>query len=88
MQPVRFGPEMNGNWNIYGLQPLMYVQVWKTMYAAIKAIVPGVAIVWAPNTGQGCVQLGLLRQSKSHARRFFYSHFIDCRQIPVLYGCT
>ncbi|CAD6574881.1 MAG: hypothetical protein CYPHOPRED_005532 [Cyphobasidiales sp. Tagirdzhanova-0007] len=50
---LRFAPEMNGNWNIYGLQPLMYTMVWVQMYQAIKLIAPKVAIVWAPNTGQG-----------------------------------
>jgi len=50
---LRFGPEMNGNWNIYGLQPLRFVQVWREMHDAIRAIVPTVAFVWAPNTAQG-----------------------------------
>lgn len=44
---------MNGNWNAYGIQPLRYVQVWQEMYAVVKSIAPQVAMVWAPNTGQG-----------------------------------
>jgi len=50
---LRFAPEMNGDWNPYGLQPLAYVQAWREMYTTIKAITPQTAIVWAPNTGQG-----------------------------------
>lgn len=50
---LRFAPEMNGDWNVYGLMPLQFVQTWRQMYTAIKAIAPQTAIVWAPNTGQG-----------------------------------
>jgi len=50
---LRWAPEMNGNWNAYGLQPIAYVAVWQAMYTAIKAISPSTAMVWAPNTGQG-----------------------------------
>jgi len=50
---LRWAPEMNGNWMPYGLQPLMFVEVWRTMYTVIKQIAPATAIVWAPNTGQG-----------------------------------
>ena len=44
---------MNGNWMAYGLQPLMFVDVWRQMYTVIKQIAPMTAVVWAPNTGQG-----------------------------------
>ena len=50
---LRFAPEMNGDWNPYGLQPLAFVQAWQQMYTTVKAITPNTAIVWAPNTGQG-----------------------------------
>ena len=50
---------MNGNWNRYGMQPLRYIQRFQELYTVIKAIVPTVAIVWAPNTGQGCVKCRL-----------------------------
>lgn len=50
---LRFAPEMNGDWNPYGLMPLQFVSAWQTMYTTIKAIAPQTAIVWAPNTGQG-----------------------------------
>jgi len=49
---LRFAPEMQGLWFPYGFQPYSYLPMWRTMYTSIKAIVPDVAIVWAPNTGQ------------------------------------
>lgn len=54
---LRWAPEMNGNWNPYGLQPVQYVQTWIQMYTAVKAIAPKTAMVWAPNTGQGWVRI-------------------------------
>lgn len=50
---LRWAPEMNGDWMAYGRQPLMYIDVWKSMYTTIKAIAPNTAVIWAPNTGQG-----------------------------------
>lgn len=50
---LRWAPEFNGNWNVYGLQPLQFIQTWLQMHTIIKNIAPNTAIVWAPNTGQG-----------------------------------
>lgn len=50
---LRFGPEMQGTWNVYGFQPTAYIALWKRMWTIIKAASPTTAIVWAPNTGQG-----------------------------------
>lgn len=50
---LRWAPEFNGNWNLYGLQPLQFIQTWLQMHSIIKSIAPNTALVWAPNTGQG-----------------------------------
>jgi hypothetical protein len=39
----------------YGNQPTAFLAMWRTMYTTIKAQAPRTIIVWAPNTGQGCV---------------------------------
>ncbi|KAJ3305162.1 hypothetical protein HDV03_001924 [Kappamyces sp. JEL0829] len=46
---LRFGPEMNGNWMPYGMQPLKFVSLWKRVYTAVKAVAPDVVFVWSPN---------------------------------------
>ncbi|KAJ3094764.1 hypothetical protein HDU96_001488 [Phlyctochytrium bullatum] len=50
---VRFAPEMNGNWFIYGYQPTQFVATWQRLARAIKARAPRVALVWAPNLSSG-----------------------------------
>lgn len=51
---LRFAPEMQGQWFQYGFQPSQYIPMWQTMYTTLKTAVPsGLAIVWAPNLGQG-----------------------------------
>jgi beta-mannanase len=42
---LRFAPEMNGNWDIWGTQPTLFKAVWKEMYTSIKASCPNCAIV-------------------------------------------
>ncbi|KAJ3083789.1 hypothetical protein HK100_009403, partial [Physocladia obscura] len=46
---IRWLPEMNGSWMLYGLQPTYYVSVWKRMYPIMKQYIPTVQLVWAPN---------------------------------------
>ncbi|KAA1088852.1 hypothetical protein PGTUg99_032464 [Puccinia graminis f. sp. tritici] len=49
---LRFGPEMQGQWNPYGFQPTKFLALWRRMYSLVKAAAPRVAVVWAPNTPQ------------------------------------
>ncbi|SCV73524.1 BQ2448_7450 [Microbotryum intermedium] len=44
---LKFGPGRN----TYGFAPTSYVEGWKMMYAAIKAIASDTEIVWSPNSG-------------------------------------
>ncbi|KAH8914567.1 glycoside hydrolase family 26 protein, partial [Atractiella rhizophila] len=39
--------------NRYGRKPTEYIAQWKQVYTVLKAKVPDVIMVWAPNTGQG-----------------------------------
>ncbi|KAJ3415149.1 hypothetical protein HDV05_005429 [Chytridiales sp. JEL 0842] len=50
---LRFCPEMNGNWFVFGQRPTLFVQTWIRMYNIVKSRAPNVAIVWAPNLGPG-----------------------------------
>ncbi|KAJ3412552.1 hypothetical protein HDV05_000586 [Chytridiales sp. JEL 0842] len=50
---VRFMPEMNGNWYVYGQQPTLYTQTWIRFARAVRARAPKVALVWSPNPGSG-----------------------------------
>ncbi|SCV68337.1 BQ2448_458 [Microbotryum intermedium] len=50
---LRYAPEMQGTWNLYGQQPTAFNQSWHQMYNAVKAIAPDTIMVWAPNTVQG-----------------------------------
>ncbi|KAJ3359626.1 hypothetical protein HDU91_004857, partial [Kappamyces sp. JEL0680] len=50
---IRFAPEMNGNWMVYGVQPMNYVALWKRFHKALKAVAPTAALCWAPNEGAG-----------------------------------
>jgi len=49
---LRFAPEMQGTWNPYGFQPTKFLDLWRRMFAIVKAASPKTAIVWAPNTPQ------------------------------------
>ncbi|KAJ3385927.1 hypothetical protein HDU84_001903 [Entophlyctis sp. JEL0112] len=46
---VRFGPEMNGAWFVYGQQPTAFITLWKRVYTIMNSVAPAVAMVWAPN---------------------------------------
>ncbi|KAJ3018880.1 UNVERIFIED_CONTAM: hypothetical protein HDU68_010938 [Siphonaria sp. JEL0065] len=48
---VRWCPEMNGEWFLYGppTSPAYYVSVWKKMATIIKKIAPNTKLVWSPN---------------------------------------
>lgn len=53
---LRFGPEMNGNWLVYGQQPEKFVSLWRRLYTAINrnSISAGkTAMIWAPSIGYG-----------------------------------
>ena len=50
---VRFSPEMNGDWNYYGQQPVKYIALWKRVFNAVKAKAPDVAFLWSPSTAGG-----------------------------------
>ena len=51
---LRFGAEMNGNWNSWGQQPVAFRALWIRVHTAIKALAPDTAMVWAPSSGNGC----------------------------------
>ena len=50
---LRFSPEMNGDWNYYGLQPVRYVALWRRVFNLVKAKAPDVAFLWSPSTAGG-----------------------------------
>lgn len=50
---LRYAPEMQGTWMVYGQQPTAFNTSWHTMYSTIKATAPDTIMVWAPNTPQG-----------------------------------
>ncbi|KAI8906358.1 glycoside hydrolase superfamily [Gorgonomyces haynaldii] len=53
---IRFGPEMNGSWFVYGQQPTAFKALWSKIVTATRAnpLTAGkVAFVWAPNFGTG-----------------------------------
>ncbi|KAI8923818.1 glycoside hydrolase superfamily [Entophlyctis helioformis] len=50
---VRFGPEMNGDWNYYGQQPSRYIALWRRVFAAMRRDAPQTGLVWAPSSGNG-----------------------------------
>ena len=52
---LRYAPEMQGLWNVYGFRPIEFLASWTLMYSTIKTIAPNTIIVWAPNTPQGLV---------------------------------
>ncbi|KAJ1548532.1 hypothetical protein HK405_002838 [Cladochytrium tenue] len=46
---LRYAPEMNGNWNAYGLKSDAFIASWQKMATAIRAVDASVALVWSPN---------------------------------------
>ncbi|EJU05283.1 glycoside hydrolase [Dacryopinax primogenitus] len=50
---LRFAPEMNGNWDIWGIQPTAFKLAWSTMYSILKSSCPSCALVWSPNASPG-----------------------------------
>ena len=50
---VRLSPEMNGNWNNYGQQPVRYIAMWRRIVDAVRAQAPEVAFIWSPSSGEG-----------------------------------
>ncbi|KAJ3020434.1 UNVERIFIED_CONTAM: hypothetical protein HDU68_010173 [Siphonaria sp. JEL0065] len=46
---MRWLPEMNGDWMLYGVQPARYVAVWRRMATIFRQHAPDVILVWAPN---------------------------------------
>ncbi|KAJ3410264.1 hypothetical protein HDV05_003990 [Chytridiales sp. JEL 0842] len=46
---LRWCPEQNGEWMLYGGKPAQYVEVWLRLSQTIKRIAPHVALVWSPN---------------------------------------
>lgn len=52
---IRFAHEMNGNWYIWGQQPVEYVNAYRMLVNAVRSQ-PGckvVRFVWSPNIGTG-----------------------------------
>lgn len=50
---VRFAPEMNGSWVIWGQQPRAYVAAFRLVAAAVHAATDQAAMVWSPAYGAG-----------------------------------
>ena len=51
---LRYGSEMNGNWFVYGRQPVSFIASWKRVIGRIKDATgnsPNLAAIWAPNGG-------------------------------------
>ncbi|KAJ3125756.1 hypothetical protein HK100_010611 [Physocladia obscura] len=46
---VRFAPEMNGDWFVYGNNATAFIPLWKNFYTLMSNNAPQVAIVWSPN---------------------------------------
>ncbi|KAJ3238517.1 hypothetical protein HDU81_007613 [Chytriomyces hyalinus] len=46
---LRWLPEMNGVWMLYGQKPVEYVALWIRMYGIFRATAPRVVLVWSPN---------------------------------------
>lgn len=58
----RYAPEMNGNWFAYGQQPEKFVTHWRYVVTHIRKglgdLSSKVAMIWAPNSGNGYPFLG------------------------------
>lgn len=50
---VRFAPEMNGSWQLWGQQPTGYVAAFRAVAAAVHRDAPDTAMLWSPNYGGG-----------------------------------
>jgi hypothetical protein len=50
---LRFAHEMNGSWYAWGQDPTAYVAAFRRFAAVIHQRAPGVAMLWAPNSGSG-----------------------------------
>ncbi|KAJ3108825.1 hypothetical protein HDU97_010097 [Phlyctochytrium planicorne] len=46
---IRYGPEMNGEWFIYGKQPDAYIESFKKVATTLHAKNPSAAMLWSPN---------------------------------------
>lgn len=50
---VRFAPEMNGSWVIWGQQPTAYIAAFREVAQAVHAATDQAAMVWSPSYGAG-----------------------------------
>lgn len=50
---LRFAHEMNGSWYAWAQDPTAYVDAFRRFAAVVHQRAPGVAILWAPNSGTG-----------------------------------
>ena len=50
---VRYAQEMNGNWYVWGQQPIEYIASHKLVTDTLRNSTCGAAMVWAPNAGNG-----------------------------------
>lgn len=50
---IRFAHEMNGSWYPWAQQPALYIEKYRLLAGAIHGGTQNVAMVWAPNTGNG-----------------------------------
>ncbi|KAJ1560346.1 hypothetical protein HK096_009116, partial [Nowakowskiella sp. JEL0078] len=50
---VRYCPEMNGGWTIYGQKPTEYKAQWIRFAKVIRIISPETALLWSPNSAAG-----------------------------------
>jgi hypothetical protein len=50
---VRFAHEMNGNWNPWGQQPILYKQTFRLLAQQVRAHTTRTAMLWAPSYGGG-----------------------------------
>ncbi|TPX76775.1 mannan endo-1,4-beta-mannosidase [Chytriomyces confervae] len=46
---LRWLPEMNGDWMLFGKKPEQYVRLWIRMFRIMRAVAPDVVLVWSPN---------------------------------------
>lgn len=50
---LRWNHEMNGPWYPWGQQPALYISKWREMATIMRQLAPNVALLWAPNQGDG-----------------------------------
>ena len=50
---IRYAHEMNGNWYVWGQQPIEYIASHKMVTGILRNNTCGVAMVWAPNSAAG-----------------------------------